>query len=84
MEACQPHCFLDFAIVQTISGTVNLSLALPDQQIRNFARIIEIRSHNPRGNDWHLFAIESRPEAQKAAITSTALFPLNVRETLIK
>ena len=65
--ARQPHCLLGLSVVQAICGTVALSLILPDQEIRNFARIVEISAHNPCGYDGHLFAVQPRPEAEGQA-----------------
>jgi hypothetical protein len=48
----QPHSFPDLALV---------SLVLPDQQIGDSARIVEIASHKPCGDDGHVFTVEPRP-----------------------
>jgi hypothetical protein len=46
-------------------------IILPDQEIRNFARIVEISAHNPCGYDGHLFAVQPRPEAEGQAPAAT-------------
>jgi hypothetical protein len=49
----QPHSLHDLAVeVVTFSN----------QQIRDSARIVEIGSHNPRGNNGHALAVESRAD----------------------
>ncbi len=68
--ALQPHCLLGLTVVQAICGTVALSLILPDQEIRNFARIVEISAHSLCGYDGHLFAVQPRPEAEGQALAA--------------
>ena len=65
--ASQPHSFFDFVAV---------SLVLPDQQIGDPARIVEIASHKPCGDDGHVFAVESRPKAKEMTMRSAPLFSL--------
>lgn len=65
MEASQPDSLHDLAVV---------SLIFPNQQIRDSTRVIEVGAYNPSGDGGHLFAVQSRPEAEKATIQSTPLF----------
>jgi len=64
--ARQPHSFLDLAV----------SLVLPDQQVRDSSRIVEIASHKPSRDDGHVLAVESRPETEEIAVPSAPLLPL--------
>jgi hypothetical protein len=63
----EPHRLFDFAAV---------SLVLPDQQIRNFSRIVEIASHQPSRDDGHGLAVEPRPRANEALMPAPRLFAL--------
>jgi len=68
--ATQPNSFFDFAV---------MSLVLPDQQIGDSARIVEIASHNPRGDDRHVFAVEPRPVTDEMPVPSVPLISLSHR-----
>jgi hypothetical protein len=63
----QPHRFHDLAVV---------SLILPDQQVGNSARIVEIGSHNPCRDYGHVLAVEPRPRANETLMPSASLFAL--------
>src|SRR5262249_25443811 len=60
----QAHNFFDLSV----------ALIFPSQQIRNSSRIVDIPPHQPRGNHWHVLAIEPCPEAEKVLMPSTGLF----------
>jgi hypothetical protein len=60
----QPHSFFNLAV---------MSLVLPDQQIRDPARIIETTSHKPSRDDGRLLAVESRPRANKVLMPAAGL-----------
>jgi DNA-binding XRE family transcriptional regulator len=62
----QSHCFLDFSVPVTF----------PDQQIGDFARIVEIASHQPGRDDGHVLAVEPRPRANEALMPVARLFSL--------
>jgi hypothetical protein len=62
--ARQPHHLHDSAV----------AFIFPDQQVRDFSRIVEIVSHNPRRDDGHLLAVFPRPEAKEMAVPSAPLF----------
>jgi hypothetical protein len=51
----QPDNFLDSVV----------SPVLPNQQIWNSARIVQIPAHKPSRNDWNVLAVESRPGAKE-------------------
>ena len=62
----QPHCLFDLAVPPI----------LPDQQIRDSARIAQIPSHKPGRDDGHAFTVEPRPETEEIAVPSVALSSL--------
>jgi hypothetical protein len=65
-KARQPYRFHDLAV----------SRVLPDQQIRDFSRIIETTAHKPSRDDGHVLAVEPRPETAEMAVSSVPLSSL--------
>jgi hypothetical protein len=65
--ARQAHRFFDFAAV---------FLVLPDQQIGDSARVVEIASHKPSRYDWDVFAVEPRPGTKEVLVPSAGLSSL--------
>jgi len=53
-------------------------LILANQQIRDSARIIEIATHKPHGDNGYVFAVEPCPEAKEVLMPSASLFSLAV------
>jgi hypothetical protein len=49
---------------------------LPDQQIRNFSRIVEATPHKPGRDDGHVLAVEPCPETEEMAVRPAPLFSL--------
>jgi len=60
----QPHSFFNSAV----------SLAFPDQQIGNSARIIETTAHKPGRDDGHRLAVEPRPRSNEVLMPAASLF----------
>src|SRR5271163_205181 len=61
----QPHSLSNLAVVPVV---------LPDQEIGDFARIVEIASHEPRRDDRYVLAVEPRPRANEVLMPPAGLF----------
>jgi hypothetical protein len=48
---------------------------VPDQQIRDSARIVETTAHKPCRYDGHVLAVEPHPEAKEMLLPAAPLFP---------
>jgi hypothetical protein len=65
-KARQPHSLHD----------PTASFIFPDQQIRDFARIVKIASHQPSRDDWDVLAVEPGSEPEEVLVRSAPLFSL--------
>jgi hypothetical protein len=53
-----------------------VTAVLPDQQVWNFARIIEICPHKQSRYDWHILAVQPRPITKEVLVPSPPLLTL--------